>query len=903
MTAPRALPELVEETIAAVLEAAELGMTAERIEVERELRAHFEDGLDAGATPREMVARFGDPEEAGRRIAMERATAGGAGAGTVRWWIRPSEWKTELVRAARRLGRAPGFAAIVVLTLALGVGVNTAIFTVLDAVLLEDLPYPDPDRLVRLYERVGEQATDFGFLRAPAISEYRTWDEVFAGVAALYTYREVGADLTDGEVPERVSVVRVSSGYFETLGRTPLLGRTFREEESWGTGEAGSSEHPIVRVAVLSHALWQSRFRGDREVVGRTLELDGEAFEIVGVMPASFRDPFGVQGDVWVPQDMRMGGSNNFGNFYLSGVARLRDGIGPEAARERLAVLADAYGQREPEMAGDRPAIRPLRADIVGETRRSMLLLLAAAAGLVLLTACVNVANLIFARGLAQDRAFALRSALGSGRGRLIAGMVAEQAILAMLGGVLGLGLGWLGLRGLLAVAPDALPIVAEVDLGMSVFVFALAVSGLALLVFGLAPAVRLSRTAPADVLRSGDRSVTAGRVLRRVRDGLVVVQVAAALILVAGALLLGQSFGSLLDVPLAVEADDVLTFEVHLPSARYPRPADRVRFHRELHERLAGIPGVESVGAISWLPINGRYHSWGFYWEPSAPDGSDDDAWRSTEVRVIEGDYFEAMGVELLRGDPPSAIDVEAGPVAWVNQWIADNVMAGVDPVGQQIVLAGAVRRVAGVVEDVPYSPRGDVSAKSYVPHAQADDRNWALIQTVKARVDLARLREAVRVELAAIDPALVLHRPRPFAAVLAVVRAQDRFATLLMGAFAVLALTLSLVGTYGVLAGTVQARTREIGIRMALGADVGAVRALVLRYAARLTLPGVVLGLLGAWMGSRWIGALLFGVQAGDPPTYGAAIALFALVGLVAAWLPARRATRVDTVQALTE
>ena len=460
-----ALPEIVEEAIRAVLEAADLELVHGRHEVERELRAHFEDGIDAGRAPEDLVEGFGDPVAAGRRIARARPRAAARTRGEGRWWMKAAEWRTEITRAARRLGRAPGFTAVVVLTLALGVGVNTAIFTVLNAVLLEDLPYPEPDRLVRLYEVLGEGEMESEFLRGPVVTEYRDWD-VFDDVATLYTYREVGADLTDGTAPERVTLLRVSAGYFETLGIAPLLGRTFLEDESFGPGEAGSSTEPAQRVVVLSQRLWRDRFGADRDAVGRTLELDGESFEVVGVMPASFRDPFGHQADLWLPQDLRPGGSNHFGNYYLSGIARLRPGLTVDAARERLALLSRSFAERQPEMEGATAAIRPLQSDIVGETRRTMLFILAAAAGLVLLTACVNVANLLFTRGLAQDRALALRSALGSGRGRLIAGILAENGLLAALGGILGLGLGWLGLRVLLATAPDALPMVAEVGFG-----------------------------------------------------------------------------------------------------------------------------------------------------------------------------------------------------------------------------------------------------------------------------------------------------------------------------------------------------------------------------------------------------------------------------------------------------
>ena len=816
----------------------------------------------------------------------------------------PTEWMDEVRKSARRIARTPGFALLVMLTLALGVGANTAIFTVLDAVLLKDLPYPEPERLVRVYEGGADEPTPWGYNRAPMVVEYRGWDEIFDEVGSLYTYREVGADLTGGDQPERVTVVRASAGYFETLGIAPRLGRTFTEEESYGPGENVSSTLPMANVAVVSHGLWTTRLGGGADVLGSTLHLDGTAFEVVGVMPAGFNNPFGTNADVWVPLDMRPGGSNSFGNFYLSTVARLRPGITVESAQERARVLGASLAETNSEIYGSRPYLIPLKADIVGDTRTTMLWILAAAAGLVLLTACMNVANLLFARGLGRDRDLALRSALGSGRGRLVVGILTENGLLALGGGLLGLVLGWGGLTALLRLAPDALPMAAHVEMGGTVFFFALAVTSAALLVLGLAPALRMSRTQPADVLRSGDRASTGGRAVRRLRDGMVIVQMAAALVLVAGSMLLARSFGKLLDVPLGVDPVGVFTFEVHLPGSRYEDGPARQRFHERLQARVADLPGVEAVGAVSWLPVNGPYHTWGFNLVTEDPDDEAGQAFHSTDVRIFTGDYFDVMGIDVLRGQSPSEVDLEGEPVAWVNARVADEVFPDVDAVGQQIRLADGIRRIVGVVEDIPEDARGGFAPKSYVPHEQySDNRNWALIQTVKSRGDLADLRERIRAELRAVDPQLVLYRPQSFEAVLDGVRAQDRFATVLMGAFAVLALLLSLVGTYGVLAGTVAGRRREIGIRMALGADTESVRGIVLRYAASLTVPGVALGLLVALFGSRLLDALLFGVESGDPATYGFAVAVFLGVGLAAGWLPARRAMSVDPARTLAE
>ena len=811
----------------------------------------------------------------------------------------PREWWSEVRRATRRLRRAPGFAAVVILTLALGVGANTAIFTVLDAVLLEDLPYPDPERLVRVYESDEDDPTSLQFLRAPLVAEYMSWEEVFEGFGAIYTYREIGADLTEGDQAQRVTVMRTGAGYFEALGVAPARGRPFRYDESLGAGEATSTTRAIVDVAIINHRLWTTYFGGAPDIIGRSIELDGTSLEVVGVMPRGFNNPFGTKADVWVPQDLRPGGSNTFGNYYLSAVALLRDGVTLEAAQERVMALSRVFAEEQPGAEKAFPRLVPLDEDIVGSTRQAMLWILVGAAALVLLTACLNVANLLFARGLSQDRDLALRSALGSGRARLIMSILTENGLLAAAGGVVGLAMGWAGVRGILLVAPDALPMVAEVQVGGRVFLFALAVTVAALLAFGLTPALRLSRTAPADVLRSGDRSSTMGKVVRRLRDGLVIVQVAAALVLVAGATLLTRSFKTLLDVPLGIEAEGVFTYEVHLPGARYVDGPARHAFHEVLQERVAALPGVESVGATSWLPVSGRYHTWGFSWNPE----TNDDAFFGTDVRVITGDYFGSMGIDVLMGVDPMDVDLDGEPMVWINQRLADEVFHDVEALGQQIRIADALRRVMGVVESIPHDARGETYRMSYVPHAQfSGDRNWALIQTVETRGDLVVLREGIRSELRMLDPQLVLYRPQSFENVLASVRAQDRFATILMSALAALALVLSLVGTYGVLAGSVAGRTREIGIRMALGADSQSVRRMVLRYAAKLMMPGILLGLIGAWVGSRWLEALLFGTAAADPVAHGVAALIFLGVGLLSGWVPAQRATRVDTVQTLT-
>ncbi|MEQ9400553.1 MAG: ADOP family duplicated permease [Longimicrobiales bacterium] len=897
------LPPRLQHLIDEVVEATGLELP-DRHDVARELAAHFEDGLAAGRSEEELVQRFGDPTEAAREIARaRRRRADGTGTHDGRWWMSVGEWWQQARQSVRALARAPGFSALVVLTLALGVGANTAVFTVLDAVLLAPLPYAEPDRLVRMYEADREDPSSLNFVRGPVMAAARGWTEVFDSAASIYTYRETGADLTDGEQPRRINVLRVSAGYFETLGIPPMMGRTFRENETTGPGEA-TGRDPLTRVVILGHGLWRDQFGEDPDIVGRTVRMDGESWEVVGVMPAGFEEPFGPPADAWIPQDLRAGDYNSWGNFYLSSVARLRDGVTLEAAQARIdalyAGLAESVGEGDSRW---RPRIVPLHDDVVGDTRRAMLLLLAGAAGLVLLSACVNVANLVFARGLGRARDAALRSALGSGRLRLMAGTLVESAVLATAGGVLGVLLGWFGVRTLLAVAPDALPLVTTPELSLRVFGFAMGVSALALLVFGLAPALRTASVAPGDALRHGERGSTGGGRLRAVRDGLVVVQVAAGLVLLTGAGLLTRSFLSLQDVALGVESEGVLSFEVHLPAARYPQGIDRHRFHDVFQRRVAELPGVEAAGAVSWLPVNGRYHSWGVAWAPGGAELNDDNArWENSDIRVIHGDYFAALGVDVRSGAEPQALDPDGEPVVWVNETFARQVFDGEQPVGQRVWAGNGVRTVAGVVEDIPFDTRGATSRKLYIPHAQfADNRNWALIQTVAVRGDMAAVREEIRGVLASMDAQLVLYKPTPFAAVLAGGRARDRFATLLMGAFATLALMLTLVGTYGVLAHAVAGRRREIGIRMALGADHQSVRGMVLRYATRLMIPGVAFGLLAAWYGSRWVEGLLFRIGTLDPVVYGATVTLVVAACLLAGWVPARRATRVDPARAL--
>ena len=889
------LPSALEALVGRVLEASRL-RGPERAAVEADLRAHFEDGLEAGHRPDELAQRFGDPELAGRRIAEARGSHGRERTGHGGPVLRLADVAAEARRAVRSLLAAPVFSLVVVVTLALGVGANTAVFTTLDAVLLEPLPYPEPDRLVRVYETFEGRGE---YLRGSGVLVYRTWDDVFESFGTLYTYREMGGDLTEGDAPERVVVSHADHGFFETLGTQPLLGRTFLPGES--QPQAGGDEvgdlAAATPVAVLSHGLWEGRFGADPGVLGRQILLDGASFEVVGVMPPDFTIPFGSPPDLWVPKDMREGGSNSWNNHYLSAVARLREGLGVREAQARLDARMDALRREVPDVGDWGLGVVPLRQDVVKESRRTMLLVLAGAVGLVLLSACVNVGNLVFARNLGRAREIAVRSALGAGRPRLVLHLFMENVLLAGVGALAGVGVGWLGVRGLLALAPDALPPLLTPELSVRVFLVALAAASAALVLFGLVPTLRFSATPPAGALRAGGRSGTEERSLRSARGALVVAQVAVALVLLVGAGLLVRSFAALRSAELGVEPEGVLTFEVHLPDARYPDGASRHRFHQALGARISTLPGVTAAGATSWLPANGRYHTWGV---SMALDNEDD--WISADARIVAGDYFDALGIDLLEGEIPSIVDAEGPPVVWLSRSLAEAAFGDADPVGRLIRAADGERRVVGVVEDVPHDARGSAFRQFYVPHAHyADDRNWALVQVVRASADPGALLAGIERELAALDGELVLYRPRPLEALLEASRAQDRFATWLMGIFAGLALTLSAVGTYGVLAGVVERRRREIGIRMALGARAGSVGRGLVGSALALAAAGAALGALGAWIGSRWLGSLLFEVEPADPTVFAGATVLLLLLSGLAAWLPARRATRTDPARAL--
>jgi len=796
-------------------------------------------------------------------------------------------WSQDIRYAVRTLLHRPGFAAVVVLTLALGIGANTAVFSVLHAVLLAPLPYEDAGRLVRVYESRSDDPGFRNYLSAAAFVDLRASLTTTSSFAVVYNYQQETADLTDGDRPERITVLPVSRDYFEAVGEEPLLGRTFRDSEEDGN----------ARVAIVSQRIFRSYLGGDADALGTSLTLDGRAHTVVGVMPGGYEDPLQGPIDVFVPVELDLEGGDAWGNHYLTSLARLRPGAGVEQLRAELRAVAERHARLagEAEMAY---AAVPLRDDLVGSADTTLWLLMGAV-GLVFLIACVNVAGVTLARGTARRRELAIRSALGSGRGRLVRQLLTESGLLAVLGGVAGVALGAGVVGVLVALAPPDLPRLDEASLNGPVFLFGLVASLAAVLIFGLLPALRASRTSVESALREGGRGGGDGSPGRsRTRGALVVAEVSLALVLLVGAGILVRSFQRLAAVDLAVDAEHVTVFQVNTPAGRYDADG-RARFHQEYLRRLEALPGVRAAAAVSWLPVGGNYHNWG----AELPSAGPDDESVGTNQRVIEGDYFGTLGIELLRG---RSFDPRDGPDAPRRIVVSRSTVEaffpeGADPLGRALRIAGRRMEIVGVVEDVPTTVRGRLQPIVYHAHAQfAGNRNWSLRYVVKLRGPDAGFVTRAREVLAELDPNLVLYEPRSLSDVLAEKRAADRFAMTLLAAFAAVALLLASVGIYGVLAQSVGRRRHELGVRVALGARGRDVRAMVVRQGVALAFGGVTAGLVAAAVGTRWLSSLVFEVSVRDPVVFTVVPLVVLLVAAAASWIPAARATRVDPVEA---
>ncbi len=790
--------------------------------------------------------------------------------------------RRDVVYAVRSLLAARKFSATVILTLALGLGANTAVFSVLHAVVLTPLPYPSSDRLIRLYKfRGGED----NYLPGPAILAFRDQSTTL-DLAPVYTYATEGADLTDRAEPERVALLRVGADYFRVLGVQPIVGQPFARQD----------ERADAGVVVIRERLWREYLGGRTDAIGQSLSINGVRQRVVAVLPDAFSDPLIGGVEVWSPLDLQTPDRNRWSNHYLSAIGRIRSGATLEQARADTARIAALIAANYNDQIPPSARVAALQADTIGGARLLLWLLLGAVA-LLLTIACVNVAGLVLARGAAREPELAVRAALGCSRGRLVRQLVLESVLLSLAGGLVGLLSAGVLARVLLAAAPEIVARTAEGSGGGTmVFAFGFLAALISGLLVGIVPASQQARPNLEGVLRETGRGASGSRRQARFRRLLVVSQVALAVVLLAGAGLLLRSFQRLAAVDLGIRAENVLTFSVNLPIGRYADPERRAEFHVAFQDRLNAIAGVHAAGAVSRLPVTGGYHSWanGRVDQPDVNVAADQ--------RVVEGRFFDALGIRVLRGRTFARADGATPRVVVINDRLARTLFPNEDPVGRRLRVSGGEAEIIGVVANVANAARTPPPSIVYHLHRQfAANRNWALTEVVSSARPVPALLDDIRRELRNLDPALVLHQPRMLIDVVGRDVAQERFAMLVVGAYALLALALGGVGLYGLLSYMVGRRQREIGIRLALGAQTRSVGSLVVREGAMLAIAGTVLGLVAALAATRTLGSLLYGVSTRDPLTFALAAGAILTMALVASWLPARAATRVEPINAL--
>ncbi len=783
----------------------------------------------------------------------------------------------------RTLIKTPGFTAVAILTLALGIGANTAIFSVVNAVLLRPLPYQEPGQLIRLWQSRRLPPAPHGPVSPPAFADWRRENHSFERLAAFCGGH---ANLTGDAEPARLESLRVSADFFAALRVTPQFGRAFLP----GEDRAGAG-----RVAVLSDALWRRRFAADPKAVGRTLTLDNESYAVVGVLPAQFR--FAGDAQVFLPLTFNGDEGANRGAHFLSVVGRLKPGVSLAQASTELTALAGRLGQEYAEDKDWSVALLPMQEEVVGAMRTPLFILLGAVA-FVLLIACANVANLLLTKASARQKEIAIRAALGANRTRIIRQLLVESVTLSLGGGVLGWLFAYWGLDLLRYVAADHLPRAQEVGLDARVLGFTLLVSALTGIVFGLAPAWQAARLDMNERLKEGGRGAASER-RNHTRGLLVISEVALSLVLLIGAGLLLKSLASLRAVDPGFRPGNVLTLQLSLPETRYARNEQRGAFVAEAVRRLEALPGVRAAGAASSLPLSGGMNSYSFEIEGGgAPAGEH----LSAEQDSVTPNYFAALGMTLVRGRLFTAQDrASAQPVVVINETVARRFFPNQDPLGRRITIAGPdPGAIVGIVRDVKqYALDRESPPHIYSPQSQKPDTDVTLF--VRADGPPMNLASAARAAILGVDHDQPVSEVQPLERVLNDSVAQRRLTLWLLGAFALVALLLAAVGIYGVVAYSVARRTPEIGIRLALGAQRSDVLAMVFKQGMALTLIGIALGLAGAFALTRFLSTLLFGVAAADPATFALVSLALAVVASLACLIPARRATKVDPLAAL--
>ncbi|MEJ2185411.1 MAG: ABC transporter permease [Gemmatimonadota bacterium] len=793
--------------------------------------------------------------------------------------------------AGRRLARSPLFFVATVATLALGIGANTAIFSVVNAVLLRPLPYPQPDRLVRVWEGTSGHGT----VSPPNFVDFRSLTGVFQDAAAHYN---TGLTLTGEGNAEQLTGVAATPSLFPILGAQAEIGRVFQPDEAM-PGNA--------RVVILSDALWRRRFGGDPSVLGRAIRLDGEGYRVVGVMPAGFDYPEGAE--LWIPAAFTTRElATQRGAHYLTVLARLRPGVTLDQANTQAQTLASRLEKEYPHTnTGMRARVVGLRDDMVGDYRRA-LFVLAGAVGLVLLIACANVANLFMVRAVGRDRELAVQTALGARRWHLVRELFAESLLLASAGGLLGVVVATWITGGLVALQSSTVPRLGQVHLDGTVLAFTAGLTLLTGLLFGTLPALHASRHRDLGERLKTGRGQSEGHGSNRLRGAFIVGELALALVLLAGAGLLGRSFLNLHRVNLGFRTDHVLTFSVSLPDNTYSEPARRRQFGRQLVQALDGVPGVRQAGLGFGLPLSGLNYWISVERIDGQPGYRTPEEEKDVQVRVVTPGYLRVLGVPLRSGRLFTDADRDGTkPVVLVNETAAKLLFPDQDPLGHTFEIGTHLHNperlhgeVVGVIADTKYyGPASPARAEAYFLFDQFPVD--AMSATLRTDGDPASVVGAVRQRLSEIDPDVPMFRVRTMDQLLGDKLTQPRFYTLLLALFGGLALLLAAIGVYGVIAYAVGRRTREIGIRMALGADRGAVVAMIVRQVVWLSGAGVVLGFVGSLVFTRLMRDMLFNLSPTDPASIAAATAFLAAAAFLAGWLPARRASQVDPVSAL--
>jgi len=803
----------------------------------------------------------------------------------------------DLRYAWRALRRTPGFTVAAVAALALGIGATTTIFTVVNGVLLRPLQYEAPDRLANIWNDLGEGAQSLPAVSPADFRDYkqrsRTFED-FAAAAEGDVANLLGNLTGDGE-PERADIVTVTANFFPLLGIRPMLGRQFLPEE-----EVVNGPH----VVMLSHRLWQRRFAGDPALVGKTIEIDGVAHEVVAILPRDFRlqlptEAFQVtDGDLWAPIQFDYGQPLPRNLTFFTVFGRLAPGVTFEQAQAEMNLIAEQFRSEFKEHAASNLRIRavPLHYDVIKHARPALLVLLGAV-GMVLLIACANVANLLLVRGTTRRAEFALRTALGASRSAMMRQVLTESLLLALVGGALGLGITVAALAVLRRLHPANLPRLGDIELDATVLVFTVVICAVTAVLFGLVPALRAAGTDPQEHLKVGGRSGSAGD-RHGARNLLIVAEVALSVVLLVGAGLLIRSFLALQRVDPGYDAADVLTFELSMPFGKYPGGGARRAFFRDLSGRLEALPGVTSVGIVSQLPLTGSGQLSPFaYNEETARNFESVTA----DGRQISPEYFEAMDAQLLAGRTFTYQDsVGTPPVIIVDETLARLAWPGENAVGKQLQLQptgdpNAFSEVVGVVEHMrQHDLTRDILHQIYYPIGQGTPPVMTFV--VETALDPVSLVPTVRQTVESMDPDLPVSNLIPMSTYLTEGRAQARFSLVLMTVLGAVALVLTAVGVFGVISYSVSQRTREFGIRLALGEDPRHTWLSVVLGGMRLVLISIGIGLVGSLVVTRLIAGLLYQVRPADPITFAGIGLLLMMVALVACYLPARRATRVD-------